>query len=207
MRHFEGNAGLDESLVHAVDGLLDQALHTLRTGIEGAVCCEYTSPTRAIGAVLRKYRSHCSAIRTGPRSLSARAGRARAGDHVEPWPQSVGHAVRTQRRISAAVFTESFQRCASSMPMLKMPPIGFVARTWREIPCRSSRWPTAASTPLRACRSAKSVGASSPIVFMSRSLVAPPPEFAMKRASGLILRISVSHKCHSSNSRCCCHTM
>ena len=58
-------------------------------------------------------------------------------------------------------------------------------------------------TPRRAWRSAMSVGASSPMRFMSSELVAPPPVFGMTHESGLIFRTSPSQSCQSSNSRCC----
>ena len=58
VHHLEGNPGLDQCLVHAVDGLLDQALYALRPGVEeSCLLRKYATPTRAIGAVLRKYGS------------------------------------------------------------------------------------------------------------------------------------------------------
>ena len=62
-------------------------------------------------------------------------------------------------------------------------------------------------SPLRAWRSANKVGASSPMVFMSSGLVAPPPAFGITQESGLILRTSASQSRQSSKRRCWCQTI
>ena len=112
----------------------------------------------------------------------------------------------TQMRISAGLWTESFQRYASSTPTLKMPPIGL-----RPIVARYSLafLPLAhgAISPLRAWRSANRIGASSPMAFMSSGLVAPPPVLGITHESGLILRTSASQSRQSSKRRSCCQRM
>ena len=105
-----------------------------------------------------------------------------------------------QRRISSALCTESFQRYASSTPTLKRPATGF--------PPTAARYSLAfmpmaqgAMRPRRAWRSATSIGARSPIAFMSSWLVAPPPVLGMTQESGLTLRTSESHRRHRAKSR------
>jgi hypothetical protein len=63
-----------------------------------------------------------------------------------------------------------------------------------------------AATPCRDCLSAMSVGASSPIRFMSRELVAPPPVLGIRHESGFILRISPSQRRHRLKRRSWRHT-
>ena len=107
-----------------------------------------------------------------------------------------------QRRISSAFCTESFHRYGSSSPTLKIPTTGL-----RPIVERNSfalrPLPHGGSTPCRACRSAISVGASSPMRFMSSGPVAPPAVLGITHESGLIARTAASHVCHSANSRSC----
>ena len=104
------------------------------------------------------------------------------------------------RRISAPFCTESFQRYGSSTPTLKRPITGL-----RPITARYSFafMPIAQGgiRPRRAWRSATSIGASSPLRFMSSGLVAPPPVFGIRHESGLIARIASSHTRHSSKRR------
>ena len=111
----------------------------------------------------------------------------------------------SQTRSSAGLVTESFQRCSSSGPMLAMPTMGLRPKVARN---SFAFFPFAhgAISPRRDCRSANSVGASWLMVVMSIEVIDPPPELAMKRVSGLILRISPSHRRHSSNSRPSLHS-
>jgi len=105
----------------------------------------------------------------------------------------------TQSRNSSGFCTESFQRYASSKPTLKRPTTGLLPIVARnslpDLPLAHG-----GMRPWRACRSATSVGASSPIRFMSSVLVAPPV-LGITHESGLIFRTSESQRRQSSNKR------
>ena len=122
-----------------------------------------------------------------------------ARDHVEPRTETIGNAVlhpeprlrRALRRVQPPIrrnnsdVEDSSDRLVSQrspilLGILSVGPDRHLARS---------------ALPIR-----KQVGAISPTVFISSPLSAPPPEFAMYRASGRALRISVSHNRHSSKS-------
>ena len=131
----------------------------------------------------------------------------RAGELGEPGPQAVGDPVGdpdADLRLALDRVLPAVRLLHAHAEDARRPACG---PSWRGIPWRSCRWPMGASARSAPAGRRTASGASSPIVFMSSGLVAPPPVFGITQESGLILRTSASQSRHSSKRRCCCQRM
>src|SRR5450759_3432673 len=105
----------------------------------------------------------------------------------------------THTLISASVCTESFHLYCSSTPTLNIPPSGFIP-----IEARNSfatfPFDHGNVAPLRAWWSVKTISDSCPVTTLSGN------PFGINRAEGFSLRITPSHRTHSSFSRLVLHS-
>ena len=185
MNHFEGDPGLDESLIPSQRMVFD-FLRGLRTAIEpgGLLRVDQPDPSQGLFVAQVFFNPIMPPVNSST-TPSQRRSWIVPENLVNQGRRPLAIPSATQMRISASLWTESFQRYASSTPTLKMPPTGLLPIVARY---SLALLPLAQGgiSPLRACRSANRIGASSPMTFMSRGLVAPPPALGITHESGWI---------------------